>query len=88
VKEAWKLVLDEEALQLLLSCRLADRRKLLASLERLKRNPHQSGDFAEHDDTGRPLEVKVFGNFLITYWRDQLVQELRVVEIERIRSSR
>jgi hypothetical protein len=37
---------------------------------------------------GRPLDVKIFGSFLITYWRDNFVKELRVVEIERISISR
>ena len=81
-------MLDEEALHLLLSCRFADRRKLLTSLESLKKNPYQSGNFVEHDDTNRPLDVKVFGSFLITYWRDSFVKELRVVEIERIPTRR
>ena len=88
MREAWKLVLDEGALHVLLSCRFADRRKLLTSLQNLKQNPYQSGDFVEHDDTGRPLDVKVFGAFLITYWRDNFVKERRVVEIERVRIGR
>jgi hypothetical protein len=48
--EGWKLVLDEEALHVLLSCRFAERRKLLVSLESLKKNPSQSGTFVEDDD--------------------------------------
>ena len=82
---AWKLVLDEEALNVLLSARAPERRKLLHELEDLKKNPYQSGDFVEHDDRGQPLQVKVFANHLVTWWLDSLVTELRVVEIERVR---
>lgn len=84
----WKLVLDEDALNVLLSCRSSDRRKLIASLEGLKKNPYQDGDFLEHDDTGRPLQVKVCGGVLVTWWLDSYVSELRVIEIERIRLGR
>ena len=81
----WKLVLDEEALSLLLASRAGDRRKLLAALGSLKANPSQPGDFTEKDDTGRSLQVKIFGTFLVTYWLDSYVAEVRVVEIERVR---
>ena len=57
-------------------------------MDGLKKNPYQPGDFIEHDDVGRPLDVKVFGSFLLTYWRDALVKELRIVEIERVRINR
>lgn len=80
---SWKLGVDEEALSRLLACRAADRRKLLAALESLKKEPDQGGDFVERDDTGRPLQVKVFSSFLLTWWLDSYVSELRVVEIER-----
>jgi hypothetical protein len=85
VSKAWKIVLDEEALGFLLACRIAERRKLFTALESLKKNPYQPGDFIEQDDVGRPLDVKVFGSYLITFWRDSFVNELRVVEIERVR---
>lgn len=85
MSNAWKLVLDEEALSFLLACRFAERRKLLAALESLKKNPYQPGDFIEQDDVGRPLDVRVFGSYLVTFWRDSFVKELRVIEIERVR---
>ncbi len=88
MSKAWKVVLDEEVLSVLLAARFAERKKLLAALESLKKNPYQQGDFVEHDEVDRPLDVKVFGVFLLTYWRDNLVKELRVVEIERVRMDR
>ncbi len=41
-----------------------------------------AGDFTEKDDTGRELDVKLHHEFLITFWRDHLAKEVRVVEIE------
>jgi hypothetical protein len=40
------------------------------------------GDFVETDDTGRPLQVKLHGKHLITYWPDHAVKEIRIVAIE------
>jgi hypothetical protein len=81
----WKLVLDEDALTALLSCRSAERKFLLASLASLRDNPYQSGDFEERDDTDRPLQVKLFRQFLITSWADHSSKEMRVLAIERVR---
>jgi len=87
VSGEWKLVLDEEVLSLLLACRAPERRQLLQALDVLRLNPFQRGDYTEKDNTSRELQVKVFGRFLISYWPDSFVSELRIVDIERIRSS-
>jgi len=81
----YKLVLDEQALSTLLACRSAERLNLLQSLQSLKRDPLQKGDYIERDDTGHDIQVKVFGHYLLSYWLDGPVSELRVVDIERIR---
>ena len=86
MNEGWNLVLDEEAVAQLLAARGGDRRKLLAALEDLKHDPFQSGDFTESDDTGRALQVKLFGVFAVTWWPDSFVKEIRVVVVERVRS--
>ena len=51
-------------------------------LYRLAASPHQPGDFHEPDDTGRAVQFLLLGNFLISYWPDDAVKELRIVEIE------
>lgn len=82
----WNLVLDEDAISQLLAARAVERRKLLAALQSLKADPYQTGDFVESDDTGRPLQVKLFVSHLVTWWPDSLVKEIRVVAIEKIRN--
>ena len=82
----WNLVLDEDAISQLLAARAVDRRRLLAVLQNLKQDPYQAGDFIELDDTGRTLQVKLFGAYSVTWWPDSFVKEIRVVVIERIRS--
>jgi len=78
----WKAVLDDSAVEFLLSCRAPQRQTLIAFMDRLRANPCMSGDFVESDDTGRELQVKLHREFLVTYWIDHPAKEIRIVEIE------
>jgi len=83
--EPWKLVLAEQAFQFFSGLRAVERRKLLNSFEQLKRDPRFIRDFGIKDSTGRPLSVLAASPFLITYWLDDLVCEVRIEDIQRVR---
>jgi hypothetical protein len=83
--EQWKLVLGEAAFQFFISLRAAERRKALDALEQLKRDPQHRHNFGIKDVAGRSLSVFVARPFLITYWLDSLVLEVRVVDFQRVR---
>jgi len=83
--EPWKLVLDEAAFHFFTGLRSSERRKALGAFEQLKRNPQRTHDFGIRDATGRSLSVLVVRPFLITYWLDESVLEVRVVDIQRVR---
>jgi hypothetical protein len=83
--EPWKLVLDEVAFQCFVSSRAADRRRLLSAFEELRADPHRQPDYHASDGTGRALSVWASRPFLITYWLDSFVSEIRIVNIQRIR---
>ena len=51
----------------------------------LEANPLATGVSERRDATGRTIQVGAFGVFLIHYWDDYLVKELRIVRIERFR---
>ncbi len=80
----WQYVLNETSLQFLLSRRLRERDQLIQALENLARNPTQQGDWEAKEATGRPIQVKRIGHFLISYWADSFVKELRLINIEWI----
>ena len=82
--EAWKLVLDETAFQRFLSGRATERRRLLAAFEELRANPQRRPDYYMNDSTGRMLSVWANRPFLITYWLDSFVSEIRIVDIQRV----
>ena len=83
--EAWKLVLDEAVFQSFIELRVGDRRKALQSLEQLRNDPSRRADFTTTDSTGRTLSIAAFKPFLITYWLDVFVSEIRIVNIQRLR---
>jgi hypothetical protein len=47
-------------------------------------SPLQKGDFEARDETNRPIQIKVAGPFLISFWPDHSVREIRIIKIERI----
>jgi hypothetical protein len=82
--EAWKLVLDETAFQHFLSSRATARRRLLSAFEELRANPQRRPDYQANDATGRTLSVWASRPFLITYWLDSFVLEIRIVDIQLV----
>jgi hypothetical protein len=82
---SWKLVIDEAAFQFFVSTRAGERRNLLAAFEQLRAEPQRPADYHTADATGRALAVWAHRPFLITYWLDAFVSEIRIVDIQRIR---
>lgn len=86
MSEPWQLVFDEVSFRMFLARRLPERRVLLAAFDSLKSDPYQRPDFDIEDIFGRQLSIRAFRPFLITYWLDASVKEVRVVDIERVAS--
>jgi hypothetical protein len=60
-----------------------DRDKILSFLESLAEKPASRGDFEERDEAGRPVQIKVIGNYALTFWADHAVKEIKVVKVEK-----
>ena len=84
MSEQWQLVLDEIPLRYLLSRKPAQRRILIAAFEALKRDPYGDSQFKSRDAGGRSLNIRAIRPFLLTYWLDASVLEVRVVDIEAV----
>lgn len=80
-----KLVLDEDVVRFVIALPAASRRRLLIHLEYLQSHSFESADFQEQDASGRLLSVRAFRPFMITYWSDGPVDELRVVDVQKVR---
>lgn len=82
--DSWTYVLDEVAFHFFISQSAMERRKLAAAFERLRADPHRDADYSCNDATGRTLSVCGFRPFLVTFWLDEFVSEIRIVNIQRI----
>ena len=84
MSQSWQFTLNETSVHFLLAVRARERQRLIHALEALPAEPLQRGDFEGKDDTGRSIQIKVAGSFLISFWPDAFVPELRVINIEWI----
>jgi len=76
-------VFDEDALRALLAVRGVRRReKLLDVIAALAKDPFQEGDFTTVDKTGRPVQLRVVGKFVLSYWPDHGAKELRIIDLQ------
>ena len=82
MNDSWELVIHGPTLSFLLSCRAPDRRLLLKFCDQLQTNPFLEGDYVEKDLTGRPIQLRIVGNWAVTFWADHAVKEVRVLRIE------
>ncbi len=47
-------------------------------------NPYQRGDWLQKTRSGRELQVKRYGNWLLSFWLDEPVLEVRIVDVRKL----
>lgn len=57
------------------------RRKIMDFVLGLRMQPHAPGDFTDKDFSLRERQIKVIGDYAITYWVDAPVRTVMVVDI-------
>ncbi len=80
--QPYKVLVSITLLQLERPSRL-ERERLLSFLESLADNPWKQGDYEERDNVGHPIQIKIIGDYALTYWADHAVKEVKVVRIEK-----
>ena len=63
--------------------RSGQKRKILAFMRWLEQNPFAPGDFTDRDASLRVREIKVIGDYAITYWADHPALAVMVVDIQK-----
>jgi hypothetical protein len=76
-------VFNESAMLALLKESARERRRLLDFVDRLAGELERGADFHETSQLGQVFYVAYHDDWLVTYWPDHAVKELRVVEVER-----
>jgi hypothetical protein len=77
-------VVDDTVLEFFDSRRKGEREELLRVFRSLAADPYQRGEWLQKSASGQELQVKRFGRWLVTFWRDAPVLELRIVDVKKV----
>jgi hypothetical protein len=61
----------------------SERRKILEFMRILEGDPFKPGDFTDKDTSLRVREVKIIGDYAVTYWADHPVKTVMIVDIRK-----
>lgn len=78
----YRVFLAREVVESLRKLPLRQRLELTKFAESLEDSPFQRGDYTEHDDVGRPIEVRIIGRHALCYWADHAVKEVKVIDLK------
>lgn len=59
----------------------AQQGKILRFIQSLAENSFIEGDFKDKDETFRTRQIKIIGDYAITYWADHPAKTVMVVDI-------
>jgi hypothetical protein len=57
------------------------RRRIMDFVRSLREAPETEGDFTDRDASDRNRQIKIIGDYAITYWHDAPVSAVMVVDI-------
>jgi hypothetical protein len=77
-------VVDDTVLELFTERSKREREELLRIFKSLADSPYQTGEWRQKTKSGRELQVKRFGKWLVTFWLDAPVLEMRIVDLKKI----
>ena len=60
----------------------SQRRLIMAFIRSLAEKPYTPGDFTDQDETMRTRQIKIIGRYAVTYWVDDPVKAVMVVEVQ------
>jgi hypothetical protein len=81
LNDDWKCVVDDRAVEFLLSLPSRQSSRVMDALAHLARHPSRPAAEFGHDSTGRPLQAFTVVGFEIVFWVDHFGKEVRVVGI-------
>jgi hypothetical protein len=79
-----KFVANDRVLEFFSGRSRREREELLRIWQGLAAAPYQNGEWLQKTASGRQLQVKRFGRWLVRYWLDDPVMEVRIVDVEKV----
>ena len=75
---------DDSVVEIFASRKGRERDQLLRIFKGLADDPFQKGDYVQRTQSGRELQVRRFGPWLVTFWADHAVCELRIIDLKKL----
>ena len=79
----YKIFLRLEAAEAIRVVRGVQQTQISAFIDSLGNDSSQVGDYTERDESDRQIEIKVIGQYAITFWADHAVKEIKVADIRK-----
>jgi len=77
-------VADDAVMQFFAGRNKREREELLKIFRALAESPYQTGEWRQKTKSGRELQVKRFGKWLVNFWLDDPALEVRIVDVRKI----
>ena len=77
-------VADDAVVEFFTERNKRERDELLKIFRALAESPYQKGEWRQKTKSGRELQVKHFGKWLVNFWLDAPVLEVRIVDVKKI----
>jgi hypothetical protein len=81
---AYTYVLSEAASEYAFRLPNAEQTRLARICRALASAPHRMGDYPTSDEVGHVLQNLLMEDWVITYWADHAVREMRITEIVQV----
>ena len=78
----YSVYLESSVAEHLFGLKSKEQNQLIRLFEKLRSNPFLDGDYIEHDDVGRHIQVLVIGRFAVCYWADHAAKEVKILDLK------
>ncbi len=80
----YSLVYSEQAADFLIALERSRLSSLLYDLRVLAKSPSIRSDYVLNDSQGRSIDHLLIGDYVVAFWADHALSELRIVEISDV----
>jgi mRNA-degrading endonuclease RelE of RelBE toxin-antitoxin system len=78
----YRVFLAKEIVAQLRDCKRNQQQMITRFMEEIGDDPYREGDFAEQDDVGRDIQVKVIGRYALYFWSDHAAKEVKLIDMK------
>ena len=80
----YRYVIAQQAADFALRLPPSEQQRLASACRLLAAQPFRTGDYSTRDDAGRMLQNLLIDDWVLTYWSDHAVKEVRIVELAQV----